>query len=66
VTGRLRIQFFIYRGGDPSLDFEIIAQGEADEKHEDDRKGILPEHQPVIALACMIARRAISSTRLSR
>jgi hypothetical protein len=33
----------------PSLDLEIIAQGEADEKHEDDRKGILPEHQPVVA-----------------
>ena len=32
-----------------SLDLEIIAQGEADEKRDDDRKEGLPDHKPLIA-----------------
>jgi hypothetical protein len=32
----------------PSLDPEIIAQGETDEKDEDDRNEVLSQHQPLI------------------
>jgi hypothetical protein len=32
-----------------SLDLEIIAQGETDEKHADDRKEVLEDHQQLKA-----------------
>jgi hypothetical protein len=44
----------------PSLDFEIIAQGEADKKHEDNRNDVLEDHQKLKAFGRNV-RQAINS-----
>ena len=47
--------------GGPSLDLEIIAQGEADEKDKDDRKDVLRDHQQLKTFRRNGRRQAISA-----